>query len=102
MRSRRWGRIVNVTSGIDKTPQLAGYGSSKWAVDKFTDDFAAELRYTGVIVSRLDPGWLKTDLGGQHAPNEPETVLPGALVPVLLADGAPGGQFFCAQDYRTP
>lgn len=101
MRTRGWGRIVNVTSGIDKTPQLAGYGSSKWAVDKFTDDLAAELKDTGVIVSRLDPGWLKTDLGGQHAPNEPETVLPGALVPVLLADGAAGGQFFRAQDYRT-
>ncbi|OIR01542.1 (S)-1-phenylethanol dehydrogenase [mine drainage metagenome] len=99
MRAKRWGRIVNVTSGIDKTPQLAGYGSSKWAVDKFTDDLAAELKGSGVIVSRLDPGWLRTDLGGQHAPNAPETVLPGALVPVLLPDDAAGGQFFRAQDY---
>ena len=101
MRQRGWGRIVNLTSGIDKTPQLAGYGSSKWAVDKFTDDLAAELKGTGVIVSRLDPGWLKTALGGERAPNEPETVLPGALIPVLLADGTPGGQFFRAQDYRV-
>lgn len=101
MRERGWGRVVNVTSGIDKTPQLAGYGASKWAVDKLTDDLAAELKGTGVIVSRLDPGWLKTDLGGPHAPNEPESVLPGALVPVLLADGSPGGQFFRAQDFRA-
>jgi NAD(P)-dependent dehydrogenase (short-subunit alcohol dehydrogenase family) len=101
MRERRWGRVVNVTSGIDKTPQLAAYGASKWAVDKFTDDLAAGLKGTGVIVSRMDPGWLKTDLGGQQAPNEPGTVLPGALVPVLLADDAPGGEFFRAQDYRV-
>lgn len=100
MRERRWGRVVNVTSGIDKTPQLAGYGASKWAVDKFTDDLAAELKGTGVIVSRMDPGWLKTDLGGNRAPNEPGTVLPGALVPVLLPDDAPGGQLFRAQDHR--
>ncbi len=100
MREKHWGRIVNVTSGIDKTPQLAGYGSSKWAVDKFTDDLAAELKGSGVIVSRLDPGWLRTDLGGPHAPNAPESVLPGALVPVLLSDDAAGGQFFRAQDYR--
>lgn len=100
MRERRWGRVVNLTSGIDKTPQLAGYGASKWAVDKLTDDLAAELKGTGVIVSRLDPGWLRTDMGGKQAPNEPETVLPGALVPVLLPDNAPGGQFFRAQDLR--
>jgi len=100
MRERGWGRIVNVTSGIDKTPQLAGYGASKWAVDKFTDDLAAELKGTGVIVSRMDPGWLRTDLGGPKAPNDPSTVLPGALVPVLLADDASGGQFFRAQELR--
>ncbi len=100
MRQRGWGRIVNVTSGIDKTPQLAGYGASKWALDKFTDDLNAELKGTGVIVSRLDPGWLRTDLGGPHAPNDPTTVLPGALVPVLIPDGTPGGQFYRAQELR--
>lgn len=100
MRERGWGRVVNVTSGIDKTPQLAAYGASKWAVDKFTDDMAAELKGTGVIISRLDPGWLRTDLGGPNADHAPETVLPGALVPVLLPDDAPGGQFFRAQEWR--
>jgi NAD(P)-dependent dehydrogenase (short-subunit alcohol dehydrogenase family) len=100
MRQRGWGRIVNVTSGIDKTPQLAGYGASKWALDKFTDDLNAELKGTGVIVSRLDPGWLRTDLGGPQAPNDPTTVLPGALVPVLIPDGTPGGQFYRAQELR--
>lgn len=100
MIERNWGRIVNLTSGIDKTPQLACYGASKWAIDKWTDDLAASLMGTNVIVSRLDPGWLKTDLGGPNADNEPETVLPGALVPALLPDGAPGGQFFRAQELR--
>jgi len=101
MVERGWGRIVNVTSGIDKTPQLAPYGASKWAVDKYTDDLAAELSGTGVIVSRMDPGWLRTDLGGPNADHAPETVLPGAMVPVLLPEGAVGGQFFRAQELRT-
>jgi NAD(P)-dependent dehydrogenase (short-subunit alcohol dehydrogenase family) len=101
MVSRKWGRVVHVTSGIDKVFQLAAYGASKWAVDKFTDDMAAELRGTGVIVSRMDPGWLRTDLGGPNAEHDPETVLPGALVPVLLPDDAPGGQFFRAQELRN-
>jgi len=100
MREKNWGRIINLTSGIDKTPQLSAYGASKWAVDKWTDDLAAELKDTGIIASRLDPGWLKTDLGGPNADNEPATVLPGALVPALLADGEKGGQFFRAQELR--
>ncbi len=100
IKGRGWGRIVNVTSGIDKTWQLAAYGASKWALDKWTDDLGAHLQGSGVIVSRMDPGWLRTDLGGPNADNAPETVLPGAMVPVLLPDGAPQAQFFRAQELR--
>lgn len=98
--ARGWGRVVNVTSGIDKTWQLAAYGASKWALDKWTDDLGARLQGTGVIVSRMDPGWLRTDLGGPNADNAPETVLPGAMVPVLLPDDAPQARFFRAQELR--
>ena len=100
MVERGWGRVVNVTSGIKDQPQLAPYSVSKAAVDKYTQDMAAELKGTGVIVNTLDPGWLKTDLGGEQADHEVETVLPGAIVPVLLDDQADGGLMFSAQDYR--
>ena len=100
MRAKGWGRIVNVTSRIDKTPQLAPYGASKWAVDKWSDDLNAAVRADGIIVSTMDPGWLRTDMGGPNGENAPETVLPGALVPVLLPDDAPGAQFFHAQLLR--
>lgn len=100
MRERGWGRIVNVTSGIEKTPELSAYAASKRALDQFTDDLAVRLEGSGVIVSRLDPGWLRTDLGGPQADHDPDTVLPGALVPVLLPAGAPGGRLFRAQELR--
>lgn len=100
MKARGYGRIVNLTSGIKDIPQLAPYSVSKAAVDKYTRDLAAELQGTNVLVNTLDPGWLKTDLGGPNAENEVASVLPGALVPALLDDFGPSSRFYAAQDYR--
>ena len=100
MKRRGFGRIINLTSGIKDTPHLAPYGVSKAAVDKYTLDLATELKGSNVLVNYLDPGWLKTDLGGENAMYPVEDVLPGALVPALLEDNGPNGQFFAAQDYR--
>jgi len=101
MLERRWGRIVNVTSGIQNIRELLPYSMSKAAVDRYVRDVSPSLEGTGVIMSLLDPGWLRTDLGGERAPNAVETCLPGVLVPLLLDDDAPSGKFYCAQDYRT-
>ena len=101
MLERRWGRIVNVTSGIENIRELLPYSMSKAAVDRYVRDVSPSLEGTGVIMSLLDPGWLRTDLGSDRAPNAVETCLPGVLVPLLLEDKAPSGKFFRAQDYRT-
>ena len=47
----------------------------------------------------MDPGWLRTDLGGPQAPNDPDRVLPGALVPVLLEEKEGSGKLYRAMDY---
>jgi NAD(P)-dependent dehydrogenase (short-subunit alcohol dehydrogenase family) len=67
-------------------------------VDKFVRDFVPLLAGSGVQMNLLDPGWLRTDLGGSRTPNDPSSVIPGALVPTLLDDGE-SGRFFRAQDY---
>jgi len=96
MIERNYGRVINMTSRITDQPQLAPYGATKWAVDKLSQDFAFALKETNVRMNYLDPTWLKTDLGGEHADNEVEAVLPGALEPALIGNDGPNGEYFCA------
>jgi len=99
MRKRGYGRIINLTSAIKDTPHLSPYGVTKAAVDRYTQDLAVELKDSNVLVSCLEPGWLKTDLGGENALYDVGTVLPGALIPALLKDHGPNGRLYLAQDY---
>ena len=98
MLARRFGRIVQVTSGIRNEPELMAYAASKAALDKFVRDTVTKLQGTGVTMNLLDPGWLRTDLGGPSAPNSVESVIPGALMPALVGDSVQG-HWFSAQDY---
>lgn len=100
MIERGYGRVINLTSGIKDQPELLPYSTTKAAVDKLTQDIAVKLNGTGVRINRLDPGWLKTDMGGPNAWNEVSDVLPGALVPALIADDGPNGEFFSAIELR--
>ncbi len=95
-----FGRVINLTSGIKDTPELAPYGATKSAVDKLTEDIAVKLENTPVRINTLDPSWLRTDMGGKDADFAVEEVLPGALAPALIADDGPNGQFFSAIDHN--
>jgi NAD(P)-dependent dehydrogenase (short-subunit alcohol dehydrogenase family) len=98
MLERGFGRVVNLTSGIKDQPNLSPYAVAKAALDKYVRDFAPSLQGTGVTMNLLDPGWLRTDMGGPNAPGQVESVVPGALVPALLDDGV-SGRWFNAQEY---
>jgi len=100
MIARGFGRVINVSSGIANEPELAPYSASKAAIDKFTKDISVKLRGTGVLVNTLDPGWLKTDLGGPNADHEVTTVIPGALIPAKQESEELNGQMIRAQEYR--
>jgi len=98
MIERRWGRVINLTTDMDKQPQFAPYATSKAALRKFTRDFVPILDGTGVTMNALHPGWLRTDMGSDQAEHSVDTVIPGALVPVLLSRVISGKEFL-AQDY---
>ena len=96
---RGFGHIVNTTSGIRNDPYQAGYSASKAALDKVTVDLAGLYDGTDVMINLTDPGWCRTDLGGPHAPNSPESSLPGVLIGVFLDDKR-SGRCFAAPDFH--
>lgn len=92
-RSRR-PRIINVSSGAGTfaamdAQGLASYRLSKWALNGLTLLLASQLRGR-VLVNALDPGWVKTDMGGPNAPGSPLESAEAALALATEASGATG------------
>ena len=98
MKERGFGRILNTTSGIRLDPQQAGYSASKAALDKVTIDLGYTVQGTNVMINLTDPGWCRTDLGGPHAPNAPESAIPG-IVAGVFANDKKSGRFLGAQNF---
>lgn len=63
MRSRGYGRIVNVSSlaGRVSIPLMGGYCSSKFALEAFTDSLRAEAKAFGVRAVLVEPGPVATE-----------------------------------------
>ena len=98
MKSRRYGRIVNLSSGMgsltEMGPGYIAYRMSKAGINVVTRVLAAEVEGMGILVNSADPGWVKTDMGGRGAGR---TLYKGAETPVWLAtvpEGGPTGGFF--------
>ena len=92
------GRVVNVSSGAGQLSSMSSYApsysTSKAALNAITILFANALRRDGVLVNCADPGWVRTDMGGDAAPR---SVAEGADTIVWLAtlpDEGPTGGFF--------
>ena len=98
MLEKGFGRIINVSSSIEyRLPDMA-YSCSKAALNKYVHDIAPSLEGSGVMISLLDPGWLKTDMGGSHAVHEVDSVIPGAMLGAVI-DANINGEWITAQDY---
>ena len=69
MRSKGWGRIVNISSGAARGGGAIGphYNASKAGVEGFTRGYAARLVREGITVNAVAPSLIETDMmKGQH------------------------------------
>jgi NAD(P)-dependent dehydrogenase (short-subunit alcohol dehydrogenase family) len=106
MKAGGYGRIVNMSSTLGSLTEMAdpksghagvrtpAYRLSKAALNCITTLLAKEVRADTILINSACPGWVRTDMGGTHAPLTPEQ---GADTPVWLAtlpDGGPTGGFY--------
>ncbi|HEX6550396.1 MAG TPA: SDR family NAD(P)-dependent oxidoreductase [Gammaproteobacteria bacterium] len=73
---REGGRIVNVSTGMaalhDMGGSYLGYRMSKTALNAATRVFASDLASRHISVNAVDPGWVKTAMGGPNASRSTE------------------------------
>lgn len=99
MQKNGFGRIVNISSRLKNEPKQTAYSASKAALEKFTKDMSASLEGTGVCMNLTDPGWVRTDMGSENAPNDVSTSIPGVLVGAFV-DDLRSGRYLPAQMFR--
>jgi len=94
--------VMNTTSGLGslwynstrETVNCTAYAISKAAVNMLTVHQAIDLKPKGVLVVCVDPGWVKTDMGGKGAVLEKEESIGGMLKCLRGLTPADSGKFF--------
>lgn len=70
------GKLIAITSGMGSIGESSGgyvpYRSSKAALNMAWHSLAIEATRAGVVAAVIDPGWVKTRMGGANAPTPPE------------------------------
>jgi 3-oxoacyl-[acyl-carrier protein] reductase len=69
MRARKWGRIINISSGAARGAGVVGphYNASKAGMEALTRGYAARLAAQGVTVNAVSPSLIATDMTADRA-----------------------------------
>ncbi|TBN42020.1 SDR family NAD(P)-dependent oxidoreductase [Paracoccus subflavus] len=91
------GRVLAISSqmsfmGYAKSDHIA-YRAAKAALNKVMQGLATDLAAEGIAVVLIDPGWLRTDMGGPQADLEPAEVARAILSVAGGLDMSRSGQF---------
>jgi NAD(P)-dependent dehydrogenase (short-subunit alcohol dehydrogenase family) len=95
---QNYGRVVNVSSGMGELASIhsssPAYRMSKLALNVLTRMLADAVRGKNVLVNAINPGWVRTDMGGSGASRSLEQGASGIVWAATLPDGGPNGGFF--------
>jgi NAD(P)-dependent dehydrogenase (short-subunit alcohol dehydrogenase family) len=94
-----YGRVVNVSSDAGQLARMTDYAPayaiSKTALSALTVHVANAARGMDILVNAVHPGWVRTDMGGRHAPRSVEDGADTIVWLATLPAGGPTGKFFC-------
>lgn len=97
MAARRYGRIVNLSSGWGSFSEGLGgpgaYGVAKASLNALTKALARDVS-AGVKINAMCPGWVRTRMGGSGANLSPEEGADTAIWLATLPEDGPTGGFF--------
>jgi NAD(P)-dependent dehydrogenase (short-subunit alcohol dehydrogenase family) len=100
-------KIVNMTSGLgsignNRSGGFYGYRESKAGLNMFTRTLAAELGPEGCTCIVMDPGWVRTDMGGPNAPTRVEDSVAGIRKVVDGLTPSDNGTYWTFRGEQTP
>jgi len=87
-------RLIEQRFGRVDILYAPAYSMSKAALNAFTRILAHTYRTRGVLVNAVDPGWVRTDMGGPSAPRSPQEGADTIVWLATLPDTGPTGGFF--------
>ncbi|HET8700649.1 MAG TPA: SDR family NAD(P)-dependent oxidoreductase [Nitrococcus sp.] len=97
MRRHGYGRIVNISSGYGQLARMGrgfpAYRMSKAMLNVTTCLVAAELESENIKINSVDPGWVRTRMGGTQASHSPAEAAEWVLEAATLPDTGPSGVF---------
>lgn len=104
-------RVLNMTSGLgsmqcssETNPKCAGYSVSKASLNMLTIHQSKDLRekLLGAVVIAMDPGWVKTRLGGRGAILEPHESISNMLDVLHELGDQDNGKFYQRLGQQVP
>jgi NAD(P)-dependent dehydrogenase (short-subunit alcohol dehydrogenase family) len=102
LRKAETPRIVLISSGLGSMATAGStniaYRAAKAALNKIAQGLAHDLKNDGVIVVALNPGWVRTDMGGRNAELSVEESATGIITTVDALTPDDSGRFL---DYRN-